>query len=265
LARNAKNTPNADEAGDALEGMTEPRFNSQGPRIAGLVYDLVYGGANGRRPVDYDRLRELARSANAPAYRQAHADARIVENANPKGIWSDELARLSRSPTIREAMLSIGKSEGDRSIIEGFNAARKNPFVIDEKGRLVFRDKVNETTGKVTSTGKADLNAWDSVQRLLRDLETSAHTSGNLSQARRFGILRDSLLTELDRIVPSFGAARGHGLSRLPRARRIRGRRELRRHDREGPRRRRAPAHDPQHDVRRSRSVHARLHDAFDR
>jgi hypothetical protein len=77
-------------------------------------------------------------------------------------------------------MLSIGKSEGDRSIIEGFNAARKNPFVIDEKGRLVFRDNGG-------STSKADLNAWDSVQRLLRDLETSAHTSGNLSQARRFG------------------------------------------------------------------------------
>jgi hypothetical protein len=265
LGRNAKNTPNADEAVDALEGMTEPRFNSQGPRIAGLVYDLVYGGANGRRPVDYDRLRELARSANAPAYRQAHADARIVENANPKGIWSDELARLSRSPTIREAMLSIGKSEGDRSIIEGFNAARKNPFVIDEKGRLVFRDKVNETTGKVTSTGKGRLECLGlGAAPAARPRDVGAHERQSLASApvRHFARLAP------DRARPHCAVVRHrarHGLSRLPRARRIRGRRELRRHDREGPRRRRAPAHDPQHDARRSRSVHARLHDAFDR
>lgn len=208
LARNAKNTPNADDAGDALGGLTEPRFHSQGSRIAGLIYDLVYGGAHGRRPIDFDRLREIARGANAPAYRQAHADAAALMKANEaagetRGLWSDELGRLSRSPTIKEAMLSIGKSEGDRSIIEGFNAARKNPFVLNQDGRLVLRTFANG------NTAKADLNAWDSVQRLVRDLETSAHTSGNLSQARRFGLLRQSLVDELDRLVPSFGAARG--------------------------------------------------------
>jgi hypothetical protein len=213
LARNAKNTPNADIAGDELGGLTETRFHSQGSRIGGLIYDLVYGGANGRRPVDFDRLREIARGANAPAYRQAHTDAAALMKANEaagetRGIWSTELNRLSNSPTIKEAMLSIGKSEGDRSIIEGFNKARKNPFVVDETGRLRLREHV-DANGNVTSVAKADLNAWDSVQRLVRDLETSAHTSGNLSQARRFGLLRQSLVDELDHLIPSYGAARG--------------------------------------------------------
>jgi hypothetical protein len=213
LARNAKNTPNADIAGDELGGLTETRFHSQGSRIAGLIYDLVYGGANGRRPIDFERLREIARGANGPAYRQAHADAAALMKANEaagetRGIWSTELNRLTDSPTIKEAMLSIGKSEGDRSIIEGFNKARKNPFVVDEKGRLRLRERV-DANGNVTSIAKADLNAWDSVQRLVRDLESSANVSGNLSQARRFGLLRQSLVDELDRLVPSYGAARG--------------------------------------------------------
>jgi hypothetical protein len=76
-------TPRTPTRPATRSGLTEPRFHSQGSRIAGLIYDLVYGGANGRRPIDYDRLREIARGANAPAYRQAHADARIVENARP--------------------------------------------------------------------------------------------------------------------------------------------------------------------------------------
>jgi hypothetical protein len=66
-----------------------------------------------------------------------------------------------------------------------------------------------DANGNVTSVAKADLNAWDSVQRLVRDLESSANVSGNLSQARRFGLLRQSLVDELDRLVPSYGTARG--------------------------------------------------------
>jgi len=208
LGRVARNTPGANEAKDVLEATLEQRTASQGPRIGDFIHDLVYG-RSGQRPVDFDRLRELARSANAPAYQRANADATVIVRANPKGLWSDELARLSRSPTIKEAMLSIGKLEGDRSIIEGFNAARKNPFVIDPKtGRLGLHQTV-DANGNVTSTQKADLNAWDSVQRLIRGAESEAVVSGNLEKARRFGILRDDLVTELDRLVPSFATARG--------------------------------------------------------
>lgn len=196
LARSTRNTPGADDGAEALEQMVSDRFASQARRAADFIDRLTVG----RVPVE--RLRERVNAANAPAYRRAYADAEAMVMRNPDALWTPELQRLSGAPDIRQAMASVGRKEGNRSIIAGRQMPRQNPFAPDGV-RMQPRD-ISDTTRAVP-----DLPVWDSVQRMLRGRIGEAVRAGNDEMARDLTLLRQSLLREIDRIVPSFRDARG--------------------------------------------------------
>lgn len=196
LARSVRNTPGADDGAEALEAMVADRFASQGQRAADFIDRMTTGR------VGLAQIQERVSQANRPAYERAHAAAaaRIREDAN--ALWTPELQRLSGAPDIAQAMATVGRKEGNRSIIEGANYPRQNPFQRGEGPRMQVRE--NERTRAVP-----DLNAWDSVQRVLRGKASEAVRGGNDERARELTILRQRLLRELDRVVPEFQAARG--------------------------------------------------------
>ena len=210
LAKSVRNTPGADEGTEALEGLVETRFRSQAERTARFLDTLT----SGRTATTFDRLLERARSSNAPAYRRAYEQAAALNSAayqaqkaagqNRVGaFWTPELRRLSSSPDINDAMAGVGRKEGNRSIIEGFQSPRESPFVQrGDSPRMGLRE--TETVRAIPS-----LETWDSVQRVLRGKIGEATRGGNLERARELTLLRERLNTELDRIVPAFREARG--------------------------------------------------------
>jgi hypothetical protein len=200
MAKSVRNTPGAEEGTEALEGLVEGRFRSQAERTARFIDGLT----SGRNVTTFDRLMERARSANAPAYRRAYNEADALVRQSRDAFWTPELRRLSSSPDINEAMAGVGRKEGNRTIIEGFQSPRRNPFVQrPDSPRMGIREF---DTG---STRVPDLHVWDSVQRVLRGKQGEAVRAGNSERARELTLLRERLNTELDRIVPAFRDARG--------------------------------------------------------
>lgn len=205
LARSAKNTPNADEGTQALQGMVEERFRSQAERTAAFLDRHTPWKNN----ATFERILENSRSVNAPAYGRAYADGRAAignaaaGNYNPRAFLTPELVRLAGAPDIARAFGSVGRKEGNRTIIEGFQSPRQSPFARNDRGRL---DAAQFPNG---NTAIPDLPAWDQVQRVLRAKAASATQAGDRDSARQLILLRQQLLAELDRIVPSFQAARG--------------------------------------------------------
>jgi hypothetical protein len=200
MAKGVRTTPGAEEGTEALEGLVEGRFRSQAERTARFIDGLT----SGRNVTTFDRLMERARSANAPAYRRAYNEADALVRQSRDAFWTPELRRLSSSPDINEAMAGVGRKEGNRTIIEGFQSPRRNPFVQrPDSPRMGIREF---DTG---STRVPDLHVWDSVQRVLRGKQGEAVRAGNSERARELTLLRERLNTELDRIVPSFRDARG--------------------------------------------------------
>ena len=57
------------------------------------------------------------------------------------------------------------------------------------------------------------LEFWDQVQRKLNDEISAATRAGKPEFAREYGLVRDKLLSEMDRLVPSFRDARGSAAS----------------------------------------------------
>jgi hypothetical protein len=183
-----------------MEEVTGARFASQAQRTGDFLDRLT-----GTVRSSIDRIREMGRGANGPAYERAHAEADNLIRQDANAFWTPELQRLSRAPTIRDMMLSIGPREGDRTIIAGHQSPRENPFVVNgETGNIVPREI---TTGKTAAV--PDLNAWDAVQRQLRNAAGAASRSGRDEESRRLGLLRRDLVRELDRINPAFRDARG--------------------------------------------------------
>ena len=195
----------SEDAKQALQEPLEARFASEGERAGGWLARLV-----GRKAINIDEIREAKTGANSVAYKRAYTEgAALNARAGLEGaFWTTELRRLSRAPDVREAMLGIGRQEGNRSIIAGFPSPAHNPWVeIDTPAgkRIAFREY--ETGNKDTPS----LEAWDAVQRILRaKYKAALGPNGDVtSEARQIGILRDRLNTELDRIAPRFREARG--------------------------------------------------------
>ena len=195
----------SEDAKQALQEPLEARFASEGERAGGWLARLV-----GRKAINIDEIREAKTGANSVAYQRAYTEgAAMNARAGLEGaFWTPELRRLSRAPDVREAMLGIGRQEGNRSIIAGRQSPAHNPWVeIDTPAgkRLDFR---SYETGNLD---KPSLEAWDAVQRILRaKYKAALGPNGDVtSEARQIGILRDRLNTELDRIAPRFREARG--------------------------------------------------------
>ncbi len=187
LARSAANT--SPEGRAALTEFTQDRFEQQSPRIATYIRDMT-GGGNATE--DLERIQDVARRSNRPAYRAAYA-------AGEDGLWTPELERLAGSPAVRRAMMNAVERGQDRSIGEGFGAF--NPGVTFDNGIMQF--------GRGRGAPPyPNMQYWDYVQRELRDTQMAARRSGRNEEAGALGTLHRSLLNELDSANPTFARAR---------------------------------------------------------
>ena len=162
LARSAANT--SPEGRAALTEFTQERFEQQSPRIATYIRDMT-GGGNATE--DLERIQDVARRANRPAYRAAYA-------AGEDGLWTPELERLAGSPAVRHAMQNAVDRGRDRAVAEGMGAF--NPGVTFENGIMQFG------RGK-GAPPYPNMQYWDYVQRELRDTQTAARRAGRNEEA----------------------------------------------------------------------------------
>lgn len=190
LARSAANT--SPEARQALSQFVNDRFETQAPRAAAFVDQLV-GGA-GDVGATTEALQTAARAANRPAYRAAY-------NAGSNGLWSPELERLTSSPAVVAAMKDAAQNGQTRAVADGFGGF--NPGVnVTPDGRVIFN---KGPTGVPTYP---DLQFWDYTYRNLRDAGQAATQGGRTSEGGAINTVAGALRDELDSMVPQYQTAR---------------------------------------------------------
>lgn len=189
LARSAANT--SPEARAALERTTQDRYLSTGERLTDwLNTQFHFPDAAGRQAA----LDVAERGANRAAYTKAYSE-------NPS-VWSPELERLTTSSDVIAAMKAAQSKANSRAVVEGIHYAplNSNAF-IDEAGQLYFRGKNGTPT-------YPDLRFWDYTRRELSQEAQKARRAGAGEDASRYAGLANLLNQELDRIAPSYQAAR---------------------------------------------------------
>lgn len=191
LARSAANQ--SPEGRAVLDRTINDRFEGQAARVEETVNSLFPQGrldSFTRR----EQLRSAARRANRPAYARAYRDG-------AGSLRSPELERLVSSPQMASAMRSAAQRGRDRSVAEGFGEFNP-PVQLTESGVRFRRG----------SDGRPifpDLRFWDFTKRELDDAANAARRAGRNEEASTIGTLAEQLRNELDRLVPSFEAARG--------------------------------------------------------
>lgn len=187
LARSAANT--SPEGRDVLNRSINNRFETQGDRTTNWLNSTFhFPDAAGQQAA----LETTARSANKANYTKA-----MQEGAD--GLWSPELERLAGSDAVSGAMQAAAKAAKDESIVSGYGAM--NPKItFTQDGRIQF------TKGPSGVPTYPDLQFWDLTRRELSD---AAQRAGpGTSEARRLKSFATSLNGELDKMVPSYQAAR---------------------------------------------------------
>ena len=190
LARSAANT--SPEARSALAQFINDRFESQAPRAAAFLDQLV-GGA-GDVGATSEALQAVARRMNRPAYAAAY-------QAGSGGLWSPELERLTGSPALVRAMQAAATNGKTRAIADGFGGFRPGVTVTPD-GRIMFN------RGPTGVPSYPDLQFWDYTYRGLRDAGQQAIQSGLNSEGSAINAVAGSLRNELDSMVPEYAAAR---------------------------------------------------------
>lgn len=187
LARSAANT--SPEGRQALDNMINPRFEAQAERINKHLDDSFhYPNATAQQ----EALEVSARAVNNPAYKKAYEDG-------SRGLWSPELERLAGSDAVATAMQAAAKNSKDEAIVGGFGAM--NPRIsFTPDGRMQF------ARGPSGVPVYPDLQYWDLTRRELSDAARKA-TPGT-SEARRLNNFAGAMNSELDKLVPSYQAAR---------------------------------------------------------
>lgn len=193
LARSAANT--SPEGRAVLNRSIDDRFEGQSERLTSWLRSTFhYPDA----PAQQAALAQLGRTVNRDAYRLATTAA---ENRHPAGIWSPELERLTSSPDVVDAMRGAAERGAGRAVAEGFGGF--NPGVTFDQGMVNFR---RGASGVPTYP---DLRFWDYSYRNLRDAADQAFRTGRNSEGGALRAQSNQLRTELDRMVPEFGQARG--------------------------------------------------------
>lgn len=189
LARSAANT--SPEGRGALTRMVDDRFESQGPRVAQFVRDVV--GLPADAPTTRAGLKDLAKRVREPLYKKAYEDG-------SEGIWTSDIQRLVSSDAVTSAMQSALKKVSDENVVSGYGAM--NPRItFTADGRIQFNKKPNGMPAF------PDLQFWDLTRRELSDMAEAA--GRGTAQNRRLGQLAKQLNTALDKAVPSYKDARG--------------------------------------------------------
>jgi hypothetical protein len=180
------------EARQAAEDFTQKRYRQQSERVAPYVRDLAGGLAAGD---DVEKIKAAARVLNKPLYDRAYA-------RGDRPIISPKLEQLMSSDAIPQAMAGAVKSGRNRAALDGYGAF--NPKVqVTPDGRVVFQQ------GAKGPPTYPNMQFWDYTQRQLRDMVSVAEARGRTEEAATLEGLHHALVTELDRLVPEFGNARG--------------------------------------------------------
>jgi hypothetical protein len=177
LARSAANQ--SPEARALLMNLADDRLEGQTGRLETFIRDLVQrpGQAGGPNAfMTREALEVAARSARGPLYDKAYKDG-------AQGLMSPMLTQLARAPALQSAMRAAA-------------------------GTMQNRAAAGTTTGMRGPNGHT-LEFWDQVKRRLDDEISTLKRSGAKSAALDIDNLRRPLVTELDRLVGSYGAARG--------------------------------------------------------
>jgi hypothetical protein len=191
LARSAANiSPEARET--LIEPITQ-RFATQTERVAGDIEGLF------PRATDYTQtvqgLHDAARIANAPAYKRAYAQG-------SSGMFNEKLYDLAQAPTMQQMMRNADRRAKDQP---GYGSTKEgqiiDPFTWNNKGELVVKDGMKATD--------ANLAYWDVVKRGLDRKIEGLESAGKWSEARDIKGQRSSLISTLEDMVPTYGAARG--------------------------------------------------------
>ncbi|MDE2101690.1 MAG: hypothetical protein KGL39_30875 [Patescibacteria group bacterium] len=172
LARSAANTSPA--ARSALEDMAGNRFSDQAQRISDFVRGLIPTAGNATRT--QEAIDAAERAANKGAYARAYA-------AGDRAISSPELDRLMGSPAVISAIRHAAETGKSRAIADGL------PMTFNK--------------------GKPTIQFWDYTYRSLRDAANAAFRAGRGDEGNTLKTLSNQLRTELDKIVPEYGKARG--------------------------------------------------------
>lgn len=164
LARSAANT--SPEARQTLQGLIDPRFESQGYRASEFVRGLVDTGA------EAVASKEAIKSAGS-AMNKALYDASRKEFSG--GIpWNEELATVAQTPAVIDAMKAAA-----RTIENRVGAGRSQPALVGPDNRLT-------------------LEAWDIVKRNLDGKIGEAKRSGNKTVVEELDGVRRELVKQLD-------------------------------------------------------------------
>jgi hypothetical protein len=138
-------------------------------------------------------LDQVAKNVNRPAYLKAYSEG-------DRSLMSPEMERLMSSPKVVEAMKAASKSGKDRAVTEGYGAF--NP------GVTIENDVVKFHPGKDGAPTFPNLQYWDQVRRELSQAAKKAGRAGADEDASVYGDLAKRMNTELDKLVPSYKAAR---------------------------------------------------------
>lgn len=177
---------------DANKYFTDNK-NSFAERTANFTRSFGPLSAGGRAPMR-EELDNLARQQQKPAYVKAYSDG-------DKVITSEKLEQLMGTDSVPKAVEAAMSEWRDWQGIDGFGAM--NP-----------RKTIDQNTGGlITSTGGKmpvfpNIQMWDYTARMLDGWAGEAKRAGNDTKAFKFSELSRQLKAELDRIVPSYEAAR---------------------------------------------------------
>lgn len=181
LARASANTnPTAREI---LEGATDPRFASQGERAAEWLTTL--GTTGGQSEAVRQQLTATARAMTAPRYAQAYREGAA-------GIDSRALTQLETAPALNRAMKEARERMANAHAVDGVAG--------DVEQRIVGQNGYT-------------LEFWDKVKQSLDDRITDAQAKGRNGEFRDLTRVKERLVSELDRAVPSYADARNSAFS----------------------------------------------------
>jgi hypothetical protein len=202
----------ADVAGPNAQRLTAVYAKSPGPAKAAAMDFLESRAATrGENIVDVirpdlgnpetaylaiDRLIAQRAALARPAYEKAMADG-------ADGVWNKDLQRLAGAPAIQEASHAAIPSLANRGIAEGFAAPRQNPLTFNSETGLASLSKLPNGNTRVP-----DLRFWDQVKRGLDAQIAKAKNFGDNAKVAELTGLKNELVTQLDKAVPSYARAR---------------------------------------------------------
>ena len=181
------------EGGTALNQTINNRFEGQSNRITTWLQNTFnFPNAHAQQAA----IENVARTTNQAAYSRAMRDG-------AGGVWDAELQRLAGAPAIQQASHEAIPSLANRGITEGFRAPRQNPLSFDPETGLAALSTLPNGNRTVP-----DLRFWDQVKKNLDGMITKAEGYGNTAKVAELTGLKNELVNNLDRLVPSYAQAR---------------------------------------------------------